>query len=140
MTKIKDILMKHKKMCTGLAILAVMGIICFCIGFVLEVFRLPAFYIGAFLAICTVGSILWLIGQIFTKKWSVWWYIIALNTLVTVYSMYHIIYDTYIYTGWLHGLVALMFMIFVIPVVVAIYIFCIVNILKNKRKSGSIQK
>lgn len=69
-----------------------------------------------------------------------WWYIIALNTLVTVYSMYHIIYDIFIYTGWFQGLAALIFMIFVIPVVVAIYIFCIVNILKDKRKSGSIQK
>ncbi|MBD5459543.1 MAG: hypothetical protein HDR26_01180 [Lachnospiraceae bacterium] len=134
MNKIKDTLIKNKKMCIGFTVLGALGLICFGLSFIIVDYWFPTFYIGAFLAICIIGSVLWIIGHRFTKKLSVWWYIMASNTLITIYSVYRIIYDTFINTGWFQGLEAVIFIVLMAPVEVAIYLVCVIFILKNRGK------
>lgn len=140
MNKIKDIVIKHKKTCIGFIVLGAIGLICFGLSFIIVDLLFPAFYIGAFLAICIIGSVLWIIGRRFTKKLSVWWYIMASNTVITIYSVYRIIYDIFITTGLFKGLEAVIFIALMLPVEVAIYLVCVVFILKNRGKSSNEQK
>lgn len=149
MKRIKANLLEHKKLYIGLFILALIAIICVILRFVFyhisdikddipyadigDLSAVIAYYIIFFLGILFVGSIIWLIATKLGSKAHICWYIIGVNTLIVLISLYYIIIDLFIIEGWSRGIATFLFGLFVIPVNIVVYIFCILMIKSHKK-------
>lgn len=156
MKRIKANLLEHKKLYIGLFILALIAIICVILKFVFyhisdirddipyadigDLSAVIAYFIILFLGILFVGSIIWLIATKLGSKAHICWYIIGVNTLMVIISLYYIINDLFIIEGWFRGIATFIFGLFVIPVNIVVYIFCIIMMKLHTKKFDDQQK
>lgn len=156
MERIKANLREHKKLYIGLSVLALTALICVILRVVFYYIAdirddIPyadigdlsagiAYFIIFFLGILSVGSIIWLIAAKLGIKAHICWYIIGVNTLIVIISLYFIIVDLFISQSWLRGIATFIFGLFVIPINIVVYIFCIIMMRSHTKKSNDKRK
>ena len=155
MERIKANIQEHKKLYLGLSILVAMALACVILRFVFykvankdssipyadigDICIVVAYFIGLFMGILLVGSLLWLIATKIGSKLHASWYIIIVNTLVVFFDIYTIVDDMFLSSGWFQGLVTMLICVFVIPVNIVVYIFCIIRLRICKKKASVIR-